>query len=97
PLLLAATWVALEDVVPGRGELTYYEGSHLIPGIRYADGSKRFMPGIDDDDARARILEQCRERGCAKRDFIAKKGDVFLWAADLVHGSNPRTRPIEET
>ena len=30
-------------------------------------------------------------------DFLAKKGDVFLWSADLVHGSNPRTRPEVET
>jgi hypothetical protein len=41
PLLMAATWIALEDVVRGRGELTYYEGSHRIPHHLFADGSKR--------------------------------------------------------
>lgn len=98
PLLMAATWIALEDVVPGRGELTYYEGSHRIPHHLFADGTKRLDPRVDDAAAaRAYLVEQCSRQGCAKRDFIAKKGDVFVWAADLVHGSNPRTRPDHET
>lgn len=98
PLHMVATWIALEDVVQGRGELTYFEGSHRIPGHPFADGSKRFTGGVDDPAAmRDDLLAQCKAHGCAKRDFLAKKGDVFVWAADLVHASNPRTRPIEET
>jgi phytanoyl-CoA hydroxylase len=98
PLLMAASWIALEDVVTGRGELTYYEGSHRIPHYLYADGTKRFDPRADDADAARRYLvRECERLGCVKRDFIAKKGDVFLWSADLVHGSNPRTRPDTET
>jgi ectoine hydroxylase-related dioxygenase (phytanoyl-CoA dioxygenase family) len=98
PLLMAATWIALEDVVEGRGELTYYEGSHRIPHYLYADGSKRMNLDVDDAEAARRyLLGECQRLGCPKRDFIAKKGDVFVWAADLVHGSNPRTRPEHET
>ncbi|MFT7463873.1 MAG: phytanoyl-CoA hydroxylase [Pseudohongiellaceae bacterium] len=98
PLLMVASWIALEDVVPGRGELTYYEGSHRIAHFAYADGSKRSNPLLDDgDEAREEILRRCHTLGCQKRDFIAGKGDVLIWAADLVHGSNPRTRPEEET
>jgi hypothetical protein len=98
PLWMAATWIALEDVVPGRGELTYYEGSHRIPHYLYADGTKRMNPRVDDaDDARRYLIGECERLGCPKRDFIAKKGDVFVWAADLVHGSNPRSLPEHET
>jgi hypothetical protein len=98
PLQMLASWIALEDVVPGRGELTYYEGSHRIPHRFFRDGSKRFMPGVDDaDETREHILAECRRLGCEKRDFFAKKGDVLIWAADLAHGSNPRTRPEAET
>lgn len=97
-LLMAATWIALEDVVPGRGELTYFEGSHKLPHKLFADGSKRFRAELDDAEAtQAQLLESCAKHGYEKRDFIAKKGDVFVWAADLVHGSNPRTAPEHET
>lgn len=98
PLQLAATWTALEDVVEGRGELTYYDRSHRIPHQSFHMGAKWFDQVHDDGEAAiAHVRERSEELGCEKRSFIAKKGDVFLWAADLVHGSNPRTRPVEET
>jgi Lon protease-like protein len=98
PLWLVATWIALEDVVPGRGELTYFEGSHRIPHFFFRDGSKRFNAAHDPPEPYSHhIQEALRAMGCPKRDFLAKKGDVFLWSADLVHGSNPRTRPEAET
>jgi hypothetical protein len=98
PLWMVASWIALEDVVPGRGELTYYEGSHAIPHIFFSDGTKRLNAKTDDEKAVQRaLLEHCQRLKLPKRNFIAKKGDVFVWAADLVHGSNPRTRPEEET
>jgi phytanoyl-CoA hydroxylase len=97
PLLMLASWVALEDVIPGRGELTYYDGSHRIAPYPFADGSKRQTPADDPEAVRAHILRECARLGCEKKDFIAKKGDAFIWAADLAHGSNPRTLPAEET
>ena len=98
PMQLLATWVALEDVVQGRGELTYFEHSHRIPHFFFTDGSKRFKAERDEPGPITRHLEeQVRAHGCQKKDFLAKKGDVFLWSADLVHGSNPRTLPEEET
>jgi len=98
PLRMAATWIALEDVVEGRGELAYYEGSHRIPHQVFSTGGKWFDLEHDDEDASVRhVVEESERLGCTKHGFLAKKGDVFLWAADLVHGSAPRTRPDEET
>lgn len=98
PLQMAATWIALEDVVEGRGELVYYDKSHRIPHQRFHLGAKWFDETHDDPEAAiGHVVEQSEAMGCEKRPFLAKKGDVFLWAADLVHGSNPRTRPVEET
>jgi phytanoyl-CoA hydroxylase len=98
PLHLSATWIALEDVVEGRGELVYLEGSHRIPHQIFSDGVKWFNLERDDAAAAIRYVEdESAKLRCPKKSFLAKKGDVFLWAADLVHGSAPRTRPDHET
>lgn len=97
PRMLAATWVALEDVVPGRGELVYYPGSHRLRRT-FSDGSPRFQAGHDDPAAYEEWIRSSLESiGSEERSFLARKGDVFFWAADLVHGSKERTRPVHET
>ena len=94
PLLLAATWIALQDVIEGSGELAYYDRSHRLPHYLFADGSKRFNPRIDNQDDYVRELRAaCERAGCEYRRFMARKGDVFFWTADLVHLSHPRTMP----
>lgn len=96
PCLLAATWIALEDVVEGAGELAFYDRSHKLPHVLFKDGSKRINFGVDDPSAYARGLEQaCQERGLSYERFMAKKGDVLFWTADLVHRSHHRTLPTE--
>ena len=35
------------------------------------------------------LKERAEKRGIAKKTFAAKKGDVLIWHADLVHGGNP--------
>ena len=94
PMLLAATWIALEDVVEGSGELGYYDRSHKLPHYLFKNGTKRFDPTQDDYAECSRVLdEMCKSRGLAYERFLAKKGDVLFWAADLVHRSQPRTLP----
>ncbi len=96
PLFLAASWIALEDVVEGSGELAYYDRSHKLPHCMFKDGTKRFNAAVDDYTAHARMLDEiCQSRGLAYQRFMAKKGDVLFWAADLVHRSHPRTLPDE--
>ncbi len=96
PLFLVATWIALEDVVEGSGEFAYYDASHRLPHILFANGTKRFDFARDDQKAYARKLdEMCRDRKLEYRRFMAKKGDVLFWAAELVHRSHPRELPEE--
>lgn len=38
PCTLMASWIALEDIVPGAGELAYYPGSHRHPLFLFNDG-----------------------------------------------------------
>jgi hypothetical protein len=92
PLWLAASWIALQDVQEGSGELAFYDRSHKLPHYIFSDASKRFRPDLDD---RA-LYEAELAAACAPlpyERFLARKGDVFLWAADLVHRSHPRSMP----
>jgi phytanoyl-CoA hydroxylase len=94
PMLLAATWIALEDVIEGSGELAFYDRSHRLPHYLFEDGSKRIDFGRDDSDLYVTELEAaCRREAMTYERFLAKKGDVFFWTADLVHRSHPRTLP----
>jgi phytanoyl-CoA hydroxylase len=88
PGSLAATWMALEDVHPEAGPLTYFPGSHLIPLYQFSDGSRH---AIRSEMAAwlDYITNQLRERGIEEKVFLAKKGDVFIWHSDLVHAGSP--------
>jgi hypothetical protein len=94
PMLLAATWIALEDVVEGSGELAFYDKSHRLPHYLFKDGTKRMDFAADDEDLYVSELDAaCRRESMIYQRFLARKGDVFFWTADLVHRSHPRTLP----
>jgi len=82
---LIASWVALEDSHADAGPLEYFPGSHVLPQMRFADGS------LHAQDAempawREYIRARIAEAGLEKRAFSARKGDVFIWHAHLLHG-----------
>jgi ectoine hydroxylase-related dioxygenase (phytanoyl-CoA dioxygenase family) len=94
PLLLAATWIALEDVTEGSGELAFFDRSHKLPHYVFKDGTKRMNFAEDSNETYISELEAaCRRNGMTYERFLARKGDVFIWAADLVHRSHPRSLP----
>lgn len=93
---LAACWVAMEDIHEDSGPLVYYPGSHRWPyvfssdvGISTADFRDHgYAPYVERyEPAMRHALE---DRGAHKQNFIAKKGDVLFWHANLVHGGSPR-------
>lgn len=82
---LIATWTAFEDAHPDSGPLVYYPGSHLIPLYRFKDGTHHASP--DEMPAwNAYIESQLRERNIPEKVFLARKGDLFIWHSDLLHG-----------
>ncbi len=102
PRQFAATWTALEDVTLGAGELFYYPGSHRFEDFVYNDHYKSVheaqrmtgeaaMRGQVERHVRS-LEERAEQRGIAKSPFAARKGDVLVWHADLVHGGNPVSR-----
>lgn len=100
----AASWIALEDVTLGAGELFYYPGSHLFPDYLYAGAYKSVHEAMRMDalaEPRAAVAghvasleERARAAGLARLPFAARRGDALIWHADLVHGGNPVSRDI---
>jgi hypothetical protein len=93
---LTASWVAFEDIHPDCGPLVYYPGSHKLPyvfskdvGIDASEFSRsgyklyqeKYEPWIK------RVVE---EQKLEPHYFHAKKGDVLIWHANLIHGGSPR-------
>jgi FkbM family methyltransferase len=96
PLELVGCWIALEDVRPGSGELMYLVGSHRLPDFAFSGGRKHpgGQEGVDDHTAWLTwVAEESRRRGYPLQHFLAKRGDILLWHADLAHGGAPITDP----
>jgi hypothetical protein len=98
PMELAACWIALEDIRPGSGELTFARGSHRLPEFTFGDGeTKHWDPqkhGVDQHNVWSRwLIEECERRGFNRETFIANRGDILVWHADLAHGGSPVQDP----
>jgi ectoine hydroxylase-related dioxygenase (phytanoyl-CoA dioxygenase family) len=89
---LVAAWVALEDCTPEAGPLRYWPGSHLIEPFVFSNGERHYVPA-EMDAWHAHIESQVRQRGLAPEVFLARKGDVFLWNAHLLHGGSAIAKP----
>ncbi|MCC3153990.1 phytanoyl-CoA dioxygenase family protein [Hymenobacter sp. BT770] len=90
---LAAAWVALEDITPDNGPLHYYPGSHKLPYYLNADYANEGTPWLTGNkeytEYEATIAQKITEAGLPKQIFLARKGDVFIWHANLMHGGEP--------
>ncbi|HXB45252.1 MAG TPA: phytanoyl-CoA dioxygenase family protein [Puia sp.] len=87
---LIAVWIALEDTNPDNGPLFYYPGSHRLPYLLNNDfnqaGTALTLGKKDYTDYEDQIDQTIREKQLDRKIFLAKKGDVFIWHANLLHG-----------
>lgn len=95
---LIAIWVALEDIDESNGPLSYYPGSHKLPYILnhdYERGGNALTVGADSNYVKyeEKIGEVVRTTNFTKKIFTAKKGDVLVWHANLIHGGEKITNP----
>jgi hypothetical protein len=92
PMELAACWIALEDIKPGSGELIYLRGSHRFVEEDFFNGKKHWAPADDGPEPHNRwsqwIMDSAAGRGITPEPFLAKKGDILVWHADLAHGGS---------
>jgi ectoine hydroxylase len=94
---LIAAWIALKDTNPENGPLFYYPGTHRFPYLLNRDfnqgrnwltlGNKDYA---DYEDAIERIIE---EKKPERKVFIARKGDLLIWHANLIHGGREAKKP----
>lgn len=96
PLQFLASWIALEDVIEGNGELMYYAGSNHLDDFLFPGGSKSWVPDTHGEAVHQQFLRSIVERSKAQdmpyQTFLPKKGDALIWSADLVHGGTVNTR-----
>lgn len=90
---LIAAWIALEDITEESGPLFYYPGSHKLPFLLNTDfneGETKLTLGKKGYDSYEDTVQQkIRESNFEKKQFCAKKGDVLVWHANLLHGGMP--------
>ncbi|MGY2134543.1 phytanoyl-CoA dioxygenase family protein [Hymenobacter sp. HD11105] len=94
---LTAMWLALEDIQKGSGELLYYPGSHRLNYVMSEDFNPQHTTLQLGLDTRRRYEEKIEEiilqHALKPRSFTAKKGDVLIWHANLLHAGSPITEP----
>ncbi len=97
PMQFAASWIALEDVQAGAGEMFYHPGSHRMPEFIYAgrfkgaEEAKRVRPSVNLEHDYNRHIDLIRRQAermqLTTERFLAKRGQVSVWRADLGHGA----------
>jgi hypothetical protein len=102
-----AAWIALDDIHPDSGPFQYVEGSHRWPVIERGKVWKSMTalgqkvdPATWPSQSQGWVGNACdqeiRNRSGVIQSFVAKKGDVLLWHASLVHrGSLAKNRTLE--
>jgi hypothetical protein len=96
PGYLVATWIALEDCTAENGALFYYPGSHRLPFVTtqdYDSGNTALTIGEHNNRHYEDKIEQViQEKGLKKQLFLARRGDVLIWHANLLHGGSAITK-----
>lgn len=89
---LIAAWIALEDVDDENGPLFYYPGSHQWPYVsnKVIGASTGFMLSPNPNKMYEEYVDaKIKSSGLKAEVFKAKKGDVLIWHANLLHGGMP--------
>lgn len=79
--------ICLEDVHADAGPLVYFPGTHRLAPYKFSHGG---IHAVESEMPACRAyLDQELTRTNAKEEiFLGKKGDVFLWHGQLLHGGD---------
>jgi hypothetical protein len=82
--MLAASF-ALDDVDTDNGPILYYPGSHRIPPYLFSNGLLNEIPA-ERPDCMAYLDREIAQRGLSQTELHARRGDVFIWHGQMIHG-----------
>ncbi len=89
---LIAIWVALEEVDEENGGLFYYPCSHKMPyatNKRIGNSTGWLLSPNPNKNYENYLEKELENLNYKKEVFTAKKGDMLVWHANLVHGGLP--------
>jgi hypothetical protein len=93
---MCGVWIALEDIEPGCGPLTYYPASHKLPVLTMR-GAGVNRPDPEPTDYGQYYLKAAADRldqnGFIPEEALLRKGQALIWVANLSHGGAAIERP----
>ncbi len=105
PMEMVASWIALEDIEEGTGELEFFEGSHKLPDYNFkgnpgletwfGKGTSKWFDYQDQEEHNKYLKWLINESQICNYKygkFIARKGDVLIWTNDFAHGGSKITK-----
>ncbi len=101
---MCGAWVALEDIDLDNGPVMYFPGSHKLKEATWHDvgldaRKSDFSTHHEYMTARRKAYERYVERIQDEHDYsepdyaTMKKGQVLIWASNLLHGGSPHRDP----
>lgn len=85
---MCGVWVALEDIDDDNGPLHVYPGSHKLPILDMHDlGLPSGHESYKQYEQAVRMFVE--NIGCPRKIIHMKKGQMIIWAANLLHGGEP--------
>jgi hypothetical protein len=93
---MCGVWLAMEDVHPDAGPLTYLPSSHRWPILSNALIGRR-SGGVAEEFAQTPFQAAwdalVQSSGTEQEIFLARKGQALIWAANLLHGGSVQRDP----
>lgn len=89
---LIGAWIALEDISKDAGPLRYYPGSHKLAYVLNDSidnlGNLWKIGNNGEEGYFEKIEDVIASNNLEVKYHLAKKGDLFLWHANLLHGGS---------
>ena len=87
---MCGIWTALEDITDDAGPLEYWTGSEKLPIYDYQDLGIETSNNPDKDYAiyEQKIQKVLQDANLKPVRVLARKGDSFIWDANLIHGGS---------